>query len=95
LGFLGEVLFDRRSVGVSRLLFSLLLLLLFFLFLVVVVVGVMTAGSLDRLLLSTDKTGLLLLSLFLRSVVVGCVVVPLDDKVDDDDVLTAGGSAPI
>jgi hypothetical protein len=92
LGFLGEVLFDRRSVGVSRLLFS---LLLFFLFLVVVVVGVMTAGSLDRLLLSTDKTGLLLLSLFLRSVVVGCVVVPLDDKVDDDDVLTAGGSAPI
>lgn len=52
----------------------------------------MTAGSLDRLLLSTDKTGLLLLSLFLRSVVVvvvGCVV-PLDD-----DVLTAGGSAPI
>jgi hypothetical protein len=92
LGFIGEVLFDRRSVGVSRLLFS---LLLFFLFLVVVVVGVMTAGSLDRLLLSTDKTGLLLLSLFLRSVVVGCVVVPLDDKVDDDDVLTAGGSAPI
>jgi hypothetical protein len=76
LGFLGEVVFDRRSVvGVSRLLFSLLAVLdVVFLFLALdngvasLLVVVVVDGTL--LLLSTDKTGLLLLfcdSLFFRS----------------------------
>ena len=92
-GFLGEVLFDRRSIGVSRLLFS----RLFFLF----PVADWTAGSLLLLLdgtlsETTDKTGLFLfISLFFRSAEDPPLLLDGHVFVVVVDVVVVGGSAPI